>query len=109
MFKQVHGEQDVCYVKDTGKSCSTEIQEQLHLIILKDVRFGNQCICSRFIVCSIVVRNGNGRARSNAYIACGIADVGMNIFTRGLCLPSDIKMTAEQQDRTIELIKACFE
>lgn len=51
----------------------------------------------------------NGRARSNAYIAGGVADVGMDIFTRGLCLPSDNKMTEEQQDRIIEVVKACFE
>lgn len=56
-----------------------------------------------------IVKNGNGRARSNAYIASGIADVGMDIFTRGLCLPSDNKMTVEQQNRIIDVIKACFE
>ena len=56
-----------------------------------------------------IVRDGNGRARSNAYIAGGVADVGMDIFARGLCLPSDNKMTAEQQDRIIEVIRACFE
>ena len=38
-----------------------------------------------------------------------LADAGMDIFTRGLCLPSDNKMTAEQQDRIIEVIKKCFE
>ena len=35
--------------------------------------------------------------------------VGMDYFARGLCLPSDNKMTAEQQDRIIEVIRACFE
>lgn len=36
-------------------------------------------------------------------------DVGADIFSRGLCLPSDIKMTVEQQGRIIEVIRACFE
>ena len=36
-------------------------------------------------------------------------DVGMDIFQRGLCLPSDNKMTVEQQERIIEVIKKCFE
>jgi len=36
-------------------------------------------------------------------------DAGGDIFARGLCLPSDIKMTAEQQGRVIEVIKSCFE
>lgn len=35
-------------------------------------------------------------------------DVGADIFTRGFCLPSDIKMTEEQQDMVIEIIRSCF-
>lgn len=35
-------------------------------------------------------------------------DVGADIFERGICLPSDIKMTDEQQDIVIEIIKSCF-
>lgn len=35
-------------------------------------------------------------------------DVGGDIFERGLCLPSDIKMTVEQQNKVIELLKNCF-
>lgn len=55
-----------------------------------------------------VSREGNGRARSNAYIAGSVADVGADIFRRGLCLPSDNKMTPEQQNRVIEIIHRCF-
>ena len=56
-----------------------------------------------------ITRKGNGRARSNAYIEGSSVDVGMDIFDRGLCLPSDNKMTKEEQDMIIEVIKACFE
>ena len=64
-----------------------------------------------------VTREGKGRARTNAYIAGGMLskvdgkpiDIGMDIFARGLCLPSDNKMTAEQQDKIIAVIRACFE
>ena len=63
-----------------------------------------------------VTREGNGRAKSNAYIAGGQIgkdgnplDVGMDIFQRGLCLPSDNKMTEEQQNIIIKLIRKCFE
>ena len=57
-----------------------------------------------------VTANGNGRGQSNAYIDLGKAkDVGMDIFTRGLCLPSDIKMTKEEQDMVIATIRECFE
>ena len=38
----------------------------------------------------------------------GCADVGADIFARGLCLPSDNKMTPEQQDAIIQTIRDCF-
>ena len=56
-----------------------------------------------------ITRNGSGRAQTNAYIAGKVNDIGMDIFNRGLCLPSDIKMTNEEQDKVIEIIKSCFE
>ena len=56
-----------------------------------------------------ITGKGNGRAMTNAYIEGEAIDVGMDIFDRGLCLPSDNKMTPEQQDTIIEVIRACFE
>ena len=56
-----------------------------------------------------ITKDGNGRASTNAYIAGGIKDVGADIFDRGLCLPSDNKMTAEEQDAVIAIVRACFE
>jgi len=35
-------------------------------------------------------------------------DVGGDIFSRGLCLPSDIKITEEEQERVISIIKGFF-
>ena len=32
----------------------------------------------------------------------------MDIFSRGLCLPSDNKMTQEEQEKVIEIVKECF-
>ena len=62
-----------------------------------------------------VTREGDGRAKTNAYISGGSVgsdglplDVGMDIFHRGLCLPSDNKMTEEEQDVVIEMVKGCF-
>ena len=52
---------------------------------------------------------GNGRGRTNAYLAGEAADVGADIFERGLCLPSDNKMTVEEQDRIIAMIQSCFD
>ena len=57
-----------------------------------------------------ITANGSGRARSNAYInETGMIDVGADIFNRGLCLPSDNKMTEEQQAAIIDVIRKCFE
>ena len=56
-----------------------------------------------------ITPQGSARAKTNDYIAGGVADVGADIFQRGLCLPSDNKMTEEQQERIIQVIRACFE
>ena len=55
-----------------------------------------------------VVRNGDGKTPMHARPDGKNTDVGADIFARGLCLPSDNKMTAEQQNRIIEVIRACF-
>ena len=57
-----------------------------------------------FVTC-----DGSGRCRTNAYIAGGCVDVGADIFTRGLCLPSDNKMTMEQVDVVCEIVRMCSE
>lgn len=110
MCKQVRGEQDYCYVSETGKTCPHEILDELAKInaegrpIWKPMHMQPIYRMNGF-----VTKDGNGRARTNAYIAGEANDVGMDIFNRGLCLPSDNKMTPEQQDRIIEVIKKCFE
>ena len=111
MCKQVRGEKDVLYVSEPGKSCPTEILDAIAAInaegrpIWKPMHMQPIYRMNPF-----VTDNGNGRARSNAYIDEGtVPDVGMDIFERGLCLPSDNKMTPEQQDVIIAAIKKCFE
>ena len=41
-------------------------------------------------------------------VTCENESVGMDIFNRGLCLPSDIKMTPKEQNAIIEVVKGCF-
>ena len=110
MCKQVRGEKDALYISEKGKSCPTEILEAITAInaegrpIWKPMHM--QPI---YRMHSFITANGNGRARSNAYIKeTGMIDVGADIFERGLCLPSDNKMTVEQQDLVIKIIKLCF-
>ena len=110
MCKQVRGEQEALYISEKGKSCPTEILEKIASInaegrpIWKPMHM--QPI---FRMNPFITRNGNGRANTNAYIAGEKQDVGMDIFDRGLCLPSDNKMTPEQQDIIIKVIRGCFE
>ncbi len=110
MCSQVRSETEALYVSEHGKSCPTEILEAIGSInaegrpIWKPMHMQPLYRMNQF-----VTRDGNGRARSNAYIAGGFVDAGTDIFERGLCLPSDNKMTAEQQDVVIEIIKRCFE
>ena len=109
MCRQVRGEQKALYVSESGKSCPTEILETLSKYnaegrpIWKPMH--EQPI---FRMNPFITRKGNGRAKTNAYIEGGCEDVSMDLFERGLCLPSDNKMTAEQQDVIIEIIKSCF-
>lgn len=110
MCRQVRGEREVCYLPEAGKSCPTEILEALASInaegrpIWKPMHMQPVYRSHPFIG-----KHGSGRAGSNAYIAGEAEDTGMDIFQRGLCLPSDIKMTKEEQERVIAIVKECFE
>lgn len=109
MCKQVRDDARALYVKEAGKTCPTEILETLAACnaegrpIWKPMHMQPMYRMHEFIT-----RSGSGRAKTNAYIAGGVFDVGADIFERGLCLPSDNKMTPDEQDGVIEIIKECF-
>ena len=117
MCPQVRGEQETLFTPQAGKSCPTEILQTLQMYnaegrpIWKPMHM--QPI---YRMHDFITREGSGRAKTNAYIAGGTVgadgkplDVGMDIFHRGLCLPSDNKMTPEQQDVVIGLVRTCFD
>ena len=116
MCKQVRGESEALYISEPGKSCPTEILDAITSLnaegrpIWKPMHM--QPI---YRMHAFVTREGDGRAKTNAYISGGAVgkdgkplDVGMDIFHRGLCLPSDNKMTPEQQVIIIEAVRRCF-
>lgn len=116
MCKQVRSGLEALYIGEAGKSCPTEILDAIASInaegrpIWKPMHMQPIYRMNPF-----VTREGDGRAKTNAYISGGALgrdgkplDVGMDIFQRGLCLPSDNKMTVEQQERIIKVIKDCF-
>ncbi len=101
------------YVPAHGRSCPTEILEALAEInaegrpIWKPMHM--QPIYRKH---DFITREGLWKA-GTAEDAVGKdgrpLDVGRDVFRRGLCLPSDNKMTKEEQDRIIETVRACFE
>lgn len=110
MCKQVRSETEALYISEVGKSCPTEILEAIASINAEGRPIWKPMhMQPMFRMHEFVTVKGSGRAKTNAYIAGEIKNIGADIFHRGLCLPSDNKMTVEQQDRIIEVIKACFE
>lgn len=110
MCREVRGERDSCYVPEKGKSCPGEILEALAAFgaegrpIWKPMHMQPIYRMNPFIT-----REGNGRAQSNAYIVSAkVRDVGAELFHRGVCLPSDIKMTEKEQERVIDIVGRCF-
>jgi len=96
MCEQTRTALKATYKKEQGKTCPTEILERL------------------------AQHNAEGRPiwkpmhmqpifKNAAFVTAGEKVADEDIFHRGLCLPSDIKMTVEEQDRIIEIIKSCFE
>ena len=111
MCRQVRGDSEAAYIKEPGKSCPTEILETLAKFNAEGRPIWKPMhLQPIYRMNAFVTKDGNGRANSNAYIAGEKpADVGADIFQRGLCLPSDNKMTAEEQGTIIEIISKCFE
>ena len=109
MAPMVRGEQDYLWKHKSGKSSPQEILEAISAFnaegrpIWKPMHMQPIYRMNPFVTV-----DGNGRGRTNAYINGSGIDVGADIFRRGLCLPSDNKMTPEQQDRIIEIIHRCF-
>lgn len=118
MSKEVRGDLDYLYKSEKGKSSPHEILDAIASInaegrpiwkpMHKQPIFRNHDFINRY---------GKAKALTNAYIKGGFVDerdnlpedICSDIFKRGLCLPSDNKMTEEEQDRIIEVIKSCFE
>lgn len=98
MCKQIRSDTSTSYVTEKGKTCPDEILETLAKYnaegrpIWKPMHM--QPIYKE---CKFVTRCENS------------VDVGADIFQRGLCLPSDNKMTPSEQDKIIKIVRSCFE
>lgn len=96
MCRQTRTDCTATYEKESGKTCPTEILE-----VLADHNAEGRPLWKPMHMQPIY--------RNRPFVmAHPYEDVGRDLFARGLCLPSDNKMTPEQQDRIIELVKSCF-
>ena len=95
MCRQTRSDKTCEFVSEKGKTCPDEI------------------------LCALAEHNAEGRPiwkpmhmqpifSHCEFVSLGDKDVGADIFNRGLCLPSDIKMTQDQQDAIIEIVRSCF-
>lgn len=96
MTEQRRSDRDSCYTKEPGKSCPDEIRE-----VLASYNIETRPIWKPMHLQPIYADHDFITA------ADGIC-VDEDIFNRGLCLPSDIKMTVEEQDAVIEIIRSLF-
>ena len=117
MCEQVRGDTKALYTKEQGKTCPTEILETLAQYNAEGRPIWKPMhLQPIFRMNDFVTREGDGRATTNAYISSGTIgkdglplDIGSDIFDRGLCLPSDNKMTMQEQDTIIKIVRSCFE
>ncbi len=109
MCKQVRDDNKALYISEPNKSCPTEILEALSYFNAEGRPIWKPMhMQPMYRLHEVIGRDGTLRCSTNAYIKGGCIDVGADIFERGLCLPSDNKMTEKEQSRVIEIIERCF-
>lgn len=95
MCEQNRTDTSASYCKEKGKTCPTEILEKLESINAEGRPIWKPMHLQPFY-------------KSNSFVSLNDECVGEDIFRRGLCLPSDNKMTTDEQDQIIEVIRSCF-
>lgn len=97
MCEQTRTDTTATYVKSEGKTCPTEILEKLEAYNAESRPLWKPMHLQPIFEKSPFVSVSS---------ECNVCE---DLFNRGLCLPSDIKMTEEEQDAVIEIVKSCFE
>ena len=97
MCRQVRSDNQALFIAEHDKTCPTEILETLAKFNAEGRPIWKPMHLQPIYYNNSFVAENDGE------------DIGADIFNRGLCLPSDIKMTETQQDKIIEIIRACFE
>ena len=109
MCLQERDDNKASYKTEGGKSCPTEILEALAAFNAEGRPIWKPMHAQpMYRAHAFVMADGKEHDRGSAIVSENAADVGADIFRRGLCLPSDNKMTAAQQDAVIDIIHRCF-
>jgi len=97
MCKQDRSDSETCYITEKGKTCPDEILDALDRVNAQGRPIWKPMhMQPLYRMHDFVTREEGG------------VDVGADIFRRGLCLPSDNKMTTEEQEQIIEIVRNCF-
>lgn len=97
LCRQVRSDNQALFIKERGKTCPTEIFETLAKYNAEGRPIWKPMHLQPIFSNCEFISAQDGQ------------DIGADIFARGLCLPSDIKMTAAQQEVVIEIVRSCFE
>lgn len=106
MARQTRSDREAQFESEKGKSSPTEILETLAKYNAEGRPIWKPMHMQPIFKTNPFVTK-NGLFEVEEYTEGGTS-VGADIFERGLCLPSDIKMTEDEQDKMIEIIKSCF-
>lgn len=110
MCKQIRDDSKALYISENKKTCPTEVLEAISSINAEGRPIWKPMhMQPMYRMHEVVGKEGTLRCKTNAYIAGSVNDIGADIFERGCCLPSDNKMSVEQQNIIIEVIKRCFD
>ena len=97
MCQQTRDDVRAQYIPEPGKSCPTQILERLAAYNAEGRPFWKPMHMQPIY-------------REHPFVSAeDNCDIGADLFARGLCLPSDIKMTQQQQDQIIRIVRDCFE
>ena len=101
---------DIADITETGKTCPDEIFDTLEKYNVQGRPIWKPMhMQPLYRMHAFVTREATAHGATDVATPDKVIDVGADIFQRGLCLPSDIKMTVQEQDKIIQIIRSCFE
>lgn len=104
MCRQLRDDKESLYISSHNQSCPTEI-----LAALASINAEGRPVWKPMHMQPVYAHNPFVTREGMATSKGLPVDVGRDIFDRGVCLPSDIKMTPKQQEKIIDVIRCCFQ